>query len=414
MSLTNEDGQTETVEPGEASDRPGWRRSLLAATCCGVLFLYAVYLGALSVLLPFLGASFGLGSADEGRLFPANFLGFSAGVVVCGYLSDRFGRKSVLLAAIGAYAGGLFLFAFSTLFSAAMAAAVLIGVGSGAMEIVASALAADLYPERRAYILNGVQIAFGAGAAFSPALAHALLNGGTDWRQLYAGLAVADSALLIALAAQTVPRLKHAPEALDIRALRVILRQPAFLILCLAEALYVGAETGFFSWMPTYFQRTLPGGPVWAGWVVTVFWVAMTVGRIVTGGLIERVALRRLVLGLACGGILGAGLSLAWTNPVAVLACVAGTGLCFSGIFGLILADAGERYPRVAGTVFGGVVAAGGIGGAVIPWTVGALADTPLGWRGALGLIPLVVCGIALLMGRLRPRLTAPPPGMRH
>lgn len=380
-------------------------RGPVAALCCAVLFLYAVYLGALGVLLPAIGDSFEMGPAAQGRLFPANFLGFIAGVLLCGSLSDRLGRKAVLLGGVAAYALGLVLFSRAGTFPLALLATGLVGAGSGAMETVASALATDLFPERRAFLINALQVAFGAGAALGPALAHRLLTAGTDWRALLLALAAANVLLFFALALQPVADIRQGSEALDWNALRSILRQPVFLALCLSQALYVGAEVGFASWMPTYFLRRLPGGAAWAGTVVTVFWIAMTLGRVVTGSLLTRLPLLRLTFFLTVGGTVGAALALVWTGPGAALAWVGVTGLCFSGIFGLLLAEAGERYPRFAGTTFGAVVAAGGIGGAVVPWAVGALADTGAGWRGALTLIPL---GTALLsalvyrLGRLR------------
>lgn len=353
------------------------------------------------MLLPYIGVTFHLGPAAEGRLFPANFLGFILGVLFCGSLSDRLGRKSVLLGGIAAYALGLALFGRSEMFLGALLTAALIGAGSGAMETVASALAADLFPERRAFLINALQVAFGAGAALSPTLAHHLLRAGTDWRALYLGLAALNALLFLTLALQPVPDMPHQNETFDPAALRAILSQPAFLALCLSQALYVGAETGFAAWMPTYFFQRLPGGAGWAGIVVTVFWIAMTLGRAVTGSLVTRMPLLRLTLFLALGGAAGAALTLAWTMPAAALVWVAVTGLCFSGIFGLILAETGERYPRLSGTAFGAVVASGGIGGALVPWTIGALADTELGWRGALALIPL----ISFLLGALTFRL---------
>lgn len=376
-------------------------RGPLVAVCCLVLFLYAVYLGALSVLLPFIGTSFHLGPATEGKLFPATFLGFIVGVLACGYLSDRFGRKAVLLLGVVAYALGLAWFGEAASFGGALLAAALIGAGSGAMETVASALAADLFPARRAFILNLLQIAFGAGAVLGPTLAHVLLTTGTDWRVLYLGLAAADGVLLLLLALQRVPHTPHTPESLQWPVLRAVLRQPAFLLLCASQALYVGAETGFFSWMPTYFGRRLPGGAAWTGLVVSVFWGAMTVGRIATGALIGRFPLTRLTLLLSIGGAIGAALALVCATPLTVLFFVAWTGLCFSGIFGLILAESGEHYSHVAGTVFGAVVAAGGVGGAIVPWAVGALAGTGLDWRGALVLIPLAAVALAYLTHRL-------------
>ena len=376
-------------------------RATVAALCCGALFLYALYLGALGVLLPAVGVSFHLGPAAQGRLFPADFGGFVAGVLVCGALSDRLGRKAVLLGGVAAYALGLALFSRAGTFPLALLATGLIGAGSGAMETVASALASDLFPDRRAFLINALQIAFGAGAALGPALAHPLLASGVDWRLLPVALAAANVLLFLALALQPIADTRHAGEALDPAILRAVLRQPVFLALCLCQALYVGAEVGFASWMPTYFGRHLPGGAAWAGAVVSVFWVAMTLGRIVTGSLVTRLPLLRLTLFLSAGGTAGTALALAWPERGATLALVGVTGLCFSGIFGLILAEAGDRYPRSAGTAFGAVVAAGGIGGAAVPWAVGALADTGAGLRGALLLVPLGMALLTALVYRL-------------
>ena len=383
-------------------------RATVAALCCAALFLYAVYLGALGVLLPAVGVSFGLGPAAQGRLFPADFLGFIMGVLVCGALSDRLGRKTVLLGGVAAFALGLALFGRAGTFGPALLATALVGAGTGAMETVASALAADLFPHRRAFIINALQIAFGAGASLGPALAHRLLTTGTDWRALPLALAAANLLLFLILALQPMKDTRQESEALNLDALRAILRQPVFLALCLSQALYVGAEVGFASWMPTYFLRRLPGGAAWAGAVVSVFWIAMTLGRLATGWLVTRLPLLRLTLFLAACGTAGAALALVWATPLVTLAFVGVTGLCFSGIFGLLLAEAGERYPRFTGTAFGAVVAAGGIGGAVVPWAVGALAETGAGWRGALVLISLVMALLAALvyaLGRLRPTL---------
>jgi len=377
-------------------------RGALAAVCCAILFVFAVYLGAIGIILPVLGRTFELGPAVEGRIFPANFGGFIVGVLVCGSLSDRIGRKRVLLGAIFVFALALALAGFAHSFGVVLVAFALIGASGGAMETVASALAVDLFPQRRAAILNALQVAFGAGAALSPLLAHRLLAAGTDWHRLFLVVALANIVLLAALALQTVPATPHQAESMDGAALRAVLRQPTFLLLCLCQALYVGAETGFSSWMPSYFDR-LPGGAAWAGLVVSAFWVTMTLGRAAIGVGLAGLPLTRLAGGLAVLGAAGAGLTLLPNAAGVALVGVLATGLFFSGIFGLVLAESGERYPQSAGTVFGGVVAAGGVGGAVVPWAVGALTGSAWGWRGALGLVPAaaLVLGVLLLcLGR--------------
>ena len=118
--------------------------------------------------------------------------------------------------------------------------------------------------------------------------------------------------------------------------------------------------------------------------------------------MIGRMPLLRLAILLAIGGIVGTVLTAAWTPPWIVICLVALTGLCFSGIFGLILAEAGARFPTVSGSVFGGIAASGGLGGAVIPWAVALLAGTALHWRGALLLIPTAMVGVAMVLYSIR------------
>ena len=154
--------------------------------------------------------------------------------------------------------------------------------------------------------------------------------------------------------------------------------------------------------MPTYFRDSLPGGVFWEGLVVTVFWIAMTVGRIAVGPLIGRIPLLRLAILLATGGAIGAALATVWTVPWVVIFFVAWTGLCFSGIFGSILAEAGALFPAMSGSAFGGITASGGVGAAIVPWLVALLAGTALHWRGALLLITAASAGCAVVLFLLR------------
>ena len=373
----------------------GGRRAV-AAMCCAALFLFALYLGAIGVFLPVLGNAFGLGPAVQGRVFPANFGGFIVGVLLCGFLSDRLGRKRVLMGAMGLFALALGLAGISHSFGWLLVAFALIGAGGGAMETVSSALAADLFPEKRAAILNTIQVAFGAGAVVSPLLSHRLLAAGTDWHRLFLATSVANFVLLAVLSVLPVPAQAQESEALNGAALRRIVKQPVFLMLCLCQALYVGAETGLSSWLPSYFDH-LPQGAAWSGLVVSAFWVAVTVGRATVGGGVRGLPLPRLAGGLAVAGAIMAALTLLPNAPGLVLLGVLGTGLFFSGIFGLVLAESGERFPRSSGTVFGAVVAAGGVGGAGVPWAIGELAG-PWGWQGAMALVPAAAALLAVLL----------------
>ena len=142
-----------------------------------------MYLSGISVVLPAIGQAFHIDSAQQGKLFPANFAGMIVSVLVCGTLSDRWGRKNVLLVSAGLYAAGLLLFGLAPTFGLALCAAPLVGAGSGGMQIVSSALASDLFPRtpRRDFerFAGGVRRRSGGGA-----------DGGTRFAGTRRGLAI--------------------------------------------------------------------------------------------------------------------------------------------------------------------------------------------------------------------------------
>lgn len=373
------------------------RRAILLAASCGALFLYAAYLAAVSVALPGIGASFGEGAAVAARLFPTNFAGFVIGVLVCGHLSDRLGRRAVLLGALACYAVGLLLFGLAQSLSLALLASVAIGFGSGALETVASALAADLYPHRREFVLNLAHVAFGLGAACSPALAQMALAGGWDWRGLYLTLAAATVLLFLVLGSQRLPRLRDTAESLDVAALGHMMHSRWFVAVCLGMGLYVGAEIGYFSWLPTYYNNVVPGGASWSGLVVTIFWTAMTVGRLGTVALLTRIRPPELIRLLAAAGAVFSALTVVPAGHVLTSVWVACAGLSFSGLFAVLLGESGRDFPGRSGTAFGGAIAVGGIGGALIPWLIGVLGDGAAGWSLALLVVPVCLAGVCAL-----------------
>lgn len=366
-----------------------------------------MYISGLGVLLPVVGRTFHLGIEVKGRLFPASFLGAVVGVLLTGSLSDRFGRKPVLLFSIGLYILGLVCCGTAASFSLALLAAPLIGAGSAGMQSVMNAALSDRFPQSRARMLNYMQVAFGMGAIVSPALAQQLLQAGTDWRLLYFGLAAGVAVAGAVLALLPMPRPAVGVVAPRLAALLSTLTNPLVVVLCTAQLLYAGAEVGFFSWMPTYFHDRLPDGARWAGLIVSLFWVGMTIGRLCTGWLLGRFALVPLRRSLATAGAVCSALTLFGSTPTTAAVWVLLTGLCFGGIYSVILAEGSGRFPEAAGTVLGAISAAGNIGVALFPWAIGALVSFRVDWRAALSLPPLCAAGVALnalLLERARSR----------
>lgn len=379
---------------------------VVAFVALAISLLFAVYLGSLGVVLPALGVAFDLGTEVQGRLFPASFGGSVTGVLLCGPLSDRWGRKPVVLLCLAATGAGLALLGIARAFLLVLLAAALVGGGGAAGQTVSAALLSDLYPARRAALLNAVQVAFGVGAIFGPVLMRfaAPNEQATGWRVFFLVAAALQAVLLALFALSPVPETRpKASTKTDSGAGVSLLRETPLLILCVSAALYSGAEVALFSWMPTRLKTDMANLPLmaWAqGAIVSVFWVGMTVGRLLLGAVLsrpKRPPLPRLRLLLASCGAVASGLALLAPNPVLSLVGVGLSGLCFSGIFSLLLAEGGERYASRAGAALGLIVATSGAGAAAIPWICGALSGAGANWAIALLPVPLAVAGVALL-----------------
>ena len=373
--------------PGGAGDGiSGGNRKALAVVCCLAEWVYALYLGVLGVMLPEIGKTFGLGAAVQSRLFPVNFAGFIASVLVCGALSDRYGRKRVLIAGTALYAIGLTLFGVAPAFGWTLVAAPLVGGGAGVMATIATALASDIYPHRRTVLINAMNIAFGLGAALGPVLAQILLNQRVSWRVFFDGVTVVSFALVVFMAVLRFPTSSAVRESLDWQTFRRVLRLRPVWLLCLTTGLYAGTEVGFFEWLPNFYREQFAGGANWNGLTVTLFWLTMSVARFALTGTMGRVSLPRLMQALGIVSAVGIGLTVLQGTPIAAAICVAVAAVGLSGVYPSAMSETARRYPQFAGTVLGAVATAGGIGVALIPWLMGSVAGSAHNWRAGLAL----------------------------
>jgi sugar porter (SP) family MFS transporter len=129
-----------------------WQLTLLA-TLGGFLFGYDTSnIGSALNFVPY-----GLHGLAEGYLVSGASLGAAAGAVLAGPISDRFGRKTVLIADAGIYAVGAILSAVTPDAAVLLVARTLIGVAVGADSAIATAYIAEYAPKDRRGSLSMLQ-----------------------------------------------------------------------------------------------------------------------------------------------------------------------------------------------------------------------------------------------------------------
>jgi fucose permease len=144
------------------------------------------------------------------------------------------------------------------------------------------------------------------------------------------------------------------------------------------------------------------GAPRTATWILTGYWAALMLGRVITASLQKRVAPVRLVIVSGMGSAAGASVLLA-SRSIPMMALGAGIlGLSFAAVYPATLAIAADRYEQRAGTVFGLLFSIALVGGMVFPWAVGHLSQSA-GVRAGM-LLPLaggcVITVLAVFMKR--------------
>ena len=118
----------------------------------GILFLLAglAALGALAtnIILPAfprIGAGLGVSSQELGLTLSSFFVAFAFGQLLAGPLSDRFGRKWLVLGGLAVFAAGSAVCAFAETLSFLILGRVIQALGACAASVLSRAIARDLF-----------------------------------------------------------------------------------------------------------------------------------------------------------------------------------------------------------------------------------------------------------------------------
>ncbi|MDA9415951.1 major facilitator transporter [Bradyrhizobium sp. CCBAU 25360] len=136
--------------------------------------------------LPNIGAAFNIPVANHLQLVLSTFLiGFGAGQFVMGPLSDRFGRRPVLLGGMAVYAVASVLAVAAPSFETLLLARALQGLGTSATRVIATSIVRDCYVGRRmASVMSLAMMVFIAVPVIAPSFGQAVLLV-TAWRGIF-------------------------------------------------------------------------------------------------------------------------------------------------------------------------------------------------------------------------------------
>lgn len=379
---------------------PSSNRALFASACGGMaLFGVTLVIPGLLFGLADVRARLEIGDAVRmGNLQSALMVGVFAATVFIGPLIDRYGTKIVLTVGAAMLACGFAGLAFVTGYEAGCATAFAAGLGGGVVNMATNVVVSTVYPRDRGSKLNALGVFFGVGALSLP-----LLSAANEWftAERLLGLA-ATFAALVAVVSATLEFPRQAEHGASLREVLGVARYPAVLLFAFLLFFESSNEMALIGWTTTW--ATAAGSSVRsAALMLATFQVGMMLGRIFAAAILRVVTKVQLVFACAVGSVVASALLLASRTVAATWIAVALLGLCFSPIYQTVLALAGDRYQRFAGTVFGLLFSIALMGSFLSPLVIGRIAQFA-GVRSA-ALVPLAgAAAICVLIAKIATR----------
>ncbi len=322
---------------------------------------------------------------------------FSSGPIL-----RRFTTGPVVFVSCLLTGGALVLTSQTPSFAWLVLAAVPLGLGAGAVDAALNGYVARHYTGRQ---MNWLHACWGIGATSGPLLITQFLATSHGWRGGY--LLIGGLQLTLATVFALTLRLWDAgpaaptgPDHANAGAAAAARLHPAHSEAGWLSAglflLYVAAEGSAGLWATSILVvgRGLPQAE--AGVCTSLFYAAITGGRIATGFVVDRWGNRRLVTGGALLALLGVLLfSQAHSTPFAAAALVV-TGLGMAPIFPGLMHEAPRRFrPEAVFTIIGRQSGAACLGAAIFPAAAGWLGEAvsldAIPWAIALGTAVLLI-----------------------
>lgn len=157
--------------------------------CACLMAMTAMSIDIMLPALPAIGDALGVANQNDRQLIVVLYMaGFSAGQILFGPLSDRFGRKPILMAGLAIFIVGTIGALSASSFEALLCARVVQGFGAASPRIIAIAIIRDLYSGRQmARVMSFAMMVFITIPILAPSAGQALIHIG-DWHWTFYAL----------------------------------------------------------------------------------------------------------------------------------------------------------------------------------------------------------------------------------
>ncbi|MBQ4283360.1 MAG: MFS transporter [Lachnospira sp.] len=356
-------------------------------------------------ILPYIIDEAGINYSVAGGLLSAFAIGNLLASFVNPVLAGKIGRKATIVSMCLLIPTMLFVITLLPPVPVMYAAFILIGIGRGSVSIINNAVVNDNSDGKPA-ALNLLHMTFAVGAFLAPFLTSLYVNMGLGWRAIVYTIIAGSSLACLFYALMKLdynwPKdskkgKKEAgqSENADESRAKPFYKSGLFYIMGLLLFLYLGLENCVNGWFVTYFKSMGIMSDTYATNLVSVTWVMVMLGRLLTAKLSTKINKNVLILTNCIATAVFFFLLIATKNLAVITVAIAGLGFFFAGIYPTTVSAVGKVI-KGSNTGMSMFLAIAALGGIVTPQIIGVVADG-MGMVAAIVILALNATGMLIM-----------------
>ena len=348
--------------------------------CYFSFFVNGAMVLLVGAILPYIIEEAGINYSVAGGFLSAFAIGNLLASFVNPPMASRIGRKATIVI---------------------YAAFILIGIGRGSVSIINNAVVNDNSNGRPA-ALNLLHMTFAAGAFIAPFITSLYTSFGLGWRAAAYTIIIGSTLSVILYVWMRIDynwplESKKAKENASDSNAKPFYKNSIFYIMGFLLFLYLGLENCVNGWFVTYFKSMDIMSSTYATNLVSVTWIMVMLGRLLTAKISSKVDKNKLISGYCVATTVFFILLTATHNLAVITVAIAGLGFFFAGIYPTTVSSVGNiiKGSTTGMSLFLAIAALGGI---VTPQIVGFLADR-IGMTAAILVLAFNAAGMLIMSG---------------
>lgn len=253
-------------------------KTRINSLCYMSMLLLGIYISVYQSIINNISKSYSINNASVGVIISLHFIGSLIAPVIFGEISDRIGKKSVVIISYNILVAGLLAVYLSDNLLLIAAGIFIIGCGFAVIEGTLSGVLSDVNTVKTSRVISISQMFFSIGAVIGPLAALLLINLSGSWKVVFLLMILSFGLILVYFI-----RLKFGESVHIVRSNTGLIstklfKEKIFILLLVSMFIYVGIEEGVAFWLSTYFENLYNASQLVA-YTLSGYWASMIIGR---------------------------------------------------------------------------------------------------------------------------------------